>query len=120
LLEAVEGSAQAHERSEGVGPAPPRLLERLDRSAPVGAARVHASEDDAVADDHVEAEKGTGNAERSLPWIDSEEAADAAPAEHADRVHGRLRITGRLDDEVEAAELALERSERRLARGDVV
>src|SRR5262249_10818525 len=118
LLEAIERSAHPDEPVERVGPAPPRLLERLDRSAPVAAPRVHAAEDDAVADDDVEAEEGAGNAERAVPRIDPEETADAAAAEQADRVHGRLGIAGRLDHEVEAAELAGERSERPLARGD--
>ena len=40
-----------------------------------------------------------------FPWIDAEQARDSAAAQQAERVGHQLRVAGRLDDEVEAAEL---------------
>ena len=109
LGEAVERDAQADELRQRLGPALARPVERLDRGEPVDAVRVDAAEDDAVLEDRVDAEDAAVELDRLRPRVEPEQAGDAVPAQQPDAVGHHLRVAGRLDDEVEAADLVPER-----------
>ena len=84
----------------------------LDCGEPVDPVRVDAAEDDAVLEDHVDAEDAAVELDRLLPAVEPEQAGDTAPAEHPDAVGHHLDVAGRLDDEVEAADVLPKRAQR--------
>ena len=77
-----------------------------DGGEPVLAGRVDAAEEHAVLEDRVERERPAVERDLLLARVDAEQAGDAAAAQEAESVGHQLGIAGRLDDEVEAAELA--------------
>jgi len=77
-------------------------VERLDRGVPVLPLGVYASEEDAVAEDHVDCERTPVDRDALFPAVDPEQARDAAAPQEADAIGHQLGIAGRLDDEVDA------------------
>src|SRR6202035_3869017 len=106
VLEAVERHAQPEQLFERSRPAAANLVERVDTGEPVLAPRVHAAEDDAILEHHVDADRAPVERHRLLPPIDAENARDAAATQETQRAGHQLRVAGALDDEVEAAEVA--------------
>ena len=66
---------------------------------------VDAAEDGAVLDDVVDADDAPVDLDRPAACVEPEQARDAVPAQQRDRVGHHLCVAGRLDDEVEAADL---------------
>src|SRR5207247_6841051 len=97
LLEPVERHTEPDERREGVRPAPPCRVERVDGSDPVAPLRIDAAEDDAVLENGVEREHAALDAHDLLTGIDPEQAGDAAAPQQAERVGHQLRVPRGLD-----------------------
>src|SRR5439155_9025110 len=96
---------QADQPFERTGKTPPRLVECVDAGEPVLLARVHASEEHAVLEHRVDADDRAVELHLAAASVDAEQADDTASPEKAERVGHQLRVAGRLDDEVEAAEI---------------
>ena len=72
---------------------------------PVDPVCVHAAEDDAVLDDRVDADDAPVELDGPSACVEPEQARDAVAPQQPDAVGHHLGVPGRLDHEVEPADL---------------